>query len=210
MKLIIIRHAQSIGNLEGRWQGHKEFSLSEKGIQQAKKLHNSFVTNNFCPDYIYSSPLSRTLLTAEISFPDNRIIKIPDLIERDIGVFSGKTSSEIKEQFPELAEQFSKHQDLSLIPETENQYDLRKRANNVINFLIKGHNQSDNIVVFSHGGIMRYLIAVILGTNRIWKVKISNTSIFEFEIDSDNWIGSNNFSNNFEIIRFSDLKHLDV
>ena len=47
MKLIIIRHAQSIGNLEGRWQGHKEFSLSEKGIQQAKKLHNSFVTNNF-------------------------------------------------------------------------------------------------------------------------------------------------------------------
>ncbi len=209
MKLMIVRHAESVGNLEGRWQGHQDFPLSDTGVKQAEKLYKSFISSRFSPNYIYSSPLSRTLSTAQISFPSHKIITISDLIERDTGIFSGKTALEIKELFPEIAEQFAKTKDLSLIPEAENKYDLRKRANKIIDFLIKGHNQLDEIVVFSHGGIMIYLIAVILGTNRIWKTKISNTSIFEFEIDSDNWTGSDNLASNFEILKFSDLKHLN-
>ncbi len=209
MKLTIIRHAESVGNFEGRWQGHQDFPLSDSGIQQAQKLHKSFVNSQLSPSYVYSSPLSRTLSTAEIAFPNYKIITISDLIERDTGIFSGKTALDIKQQFPEIAEQFAVTKDLNFVPEAENKYDLMKRANKVIDFLIKGHNQSDEIVVFSHGGIMIYLIAVILGTNRIWKTKILNTSIFEFEIDSDNWMGSNNLSSDFEILKFSDLNHLN-
>ena len=172
-------------------------------------MHKSFVNSQLSPSYVYSSPLSRTLSTAEIAFPNYKIITISDLIERDTGIFSGKTALDIKQQFPEIAEQFAVTKDLNFVPEAENKYDLMKRANKVIDFLIKGHNQSDEIVVFSHGGLMIYLIAVILGTNRIWKTKILNTSIFEFEIDSDNWMGSNNLSSDFEILKFSDLNHLN-
>ena len=44
MKLLFIRHAQSVGNQEKRMQGHGEFELSEGGRQQAEKLARRLLT----------------------------------------------------------------------------------------------------------------------------------------------------------------------
>jgi len=55
------------------------------------------------------------------------------------------------------------------------------------------------------------LIAVILGTNRVWNLRIPNTAIFDFDIDPDGWDVSNSISGDrrrFQINRFADAGHL--
>ena len=43
MRLILIRHAQSVANAEGRWQGKMDYDLSEVGVDQSQRLQKRFI-----------------------------------------------------------------------------------------------------------------------------------------------------------------------
>jgi 2,3-bisphosphoglycerate-dependent phosphoglycerate mutase len=66
LKLLFIRHAQSVGNQQRRMQGNGEFELSAAGKQQAEKLAQRLLAESWCPSYVYSSPLKRAVQTTEI------------------------------------------------------------------------------------------------------------------------------------------------
>ena len=69
MRIILIRHGQSTGNTERRFQGQSKdprFHLTALGKQQAHKLKQRFIDENVAPTHIYSSPLKRVKETAEI------------------------------------------------------------------------------------------------------------------------------------------------
>ncbi|MBD2121439.1 histidine phosphatase family protein [Trichocoleus sp. FACHB-262] len=66
MKLLFIRHAQSVGNIERRMQGHGEFELSANGKIQAGKLAQRLLEESWWPSAVYSSPLKRAVQTTEI------------------------------------------------------------------------------------------------------------------------------------------------
>lgn len=66
MKLLFIRHAQSIGNQERRMQGHGSFALSANGKVQAEKLAQRLLSESWWPSHVYSSPLKRAVQTTEI------------------------------------------------------------------------------------------------------------------------------------------------
>ncbi len=66
MRLVIVRHAQSTANAEGRWQGRSEFGLSPEGREQARRLSDRFQREGLQPTHIYSSPQKRTAETANV------------------------------------------------------------------------------------------------------------------------------------------------
>ncbi|PSB14247.1 histidine phosphatase family protein [filamentous cyanobacterium CCP1] len=66
LKLLFVRHAQSIGNQQKRMQGQGEFELSDEGKHQAEKLAQRLFNEGWRPSYIYTSPLKRTVQTTEI------------------------------------------------------------------------------------------------------------------------------------------------
>ena len=66
IKLLFIRHAESVGNQEKRMQGHGEFELSERGKQQAEKLARRLLTEAWHPSQVYTSPLKRAAQTTQI------------------------------------------------------------------------------------------------------------------------------------------------
>lgn len=66
LKLLFIRHAQSVGNQQKRMQGNGEFELSAEGRQQAEKLGQRLLAETWQPTYVYSSPLKRATQTTEI------------------------------------------------------------------------------------------------------------------------------------------------
>jgi len=66
LKLLFIRHAQSLGNQQKRMQGQGEFELSKEGKQQAEKLSQRLLAESWQPTYVYSSPLKRAVQTTEI------------------------------------------------------------------------------------------------------------------------------------------------
>ena len=61
-KIILIRHGQSIGNLNRVYLGHTNLDLSERGYRQAKSFSDFFV-ENYKVDKIYSSDLIRAYNT---------------------------------------------------------------------------------------------------------------------------------------------------
>lgn len=218
MQIVFVRHGQSIANAEGRWQGQLDYELSEEGRKQSELLRDRFISEEFLPNFVYSSPLIRALETAEIVLPDSNIIKIDDLKEGGAGIFEGKNMDEIHAEYPEIALEFQRTKNFNSVPGAESRYDLRKRAEKAVDFLVKGHDKNEKIVVFTHSGFLMFIVAVVMGTNRIWTLRIPNTSIFDFRIDPGSWDMKNSFINTgtgslqqfglFEIRRFADAIHL--
>jgi 2,3-bisphosphoglycerate-dependent phosphoglycerate mutase len=67
MQVLLIRHAQSVGNQEKRMQGHGDFSLSARGRDQCQRLGQRLRREAWYPTQIYSSPLRRAWeTTAEV------------------------------------------------------------------------------------------------------------------------------------------------
>ena len=218
MQIVFVRHGQSTANAEGRWQGQLDYELSEEGRKQSELLRDRFLSEAFLPNFVYSSPLIRALETAEIALPDANLIQIDDLKEGGAGIFEGKNMDEIHAEYPEIALEFQRTKNFNSVPGAESRYDFRKRAEKVVDFLVKGHDKNEKIAVFTHSGFLMFIVAVIMGTNRIWALRIPNTSIFDFRIDPGSWDMKNSFINtgtsslqqfgSFVIRRFADAIHL--
>ena len=62
--LILMRHGQSIWNLQNRFTGGVDVPLTRKGIKQAKKAGKELKNLGISIDHVYSSKLSRSVETA--------------------------------------------------------------------------------------------------------------------------------------------------
>ena len=65
--LILLRHGQSQWNLENRFTGWEDVSLTEKGIGEARTAGKLMQKNNIQIDKIFSSTLKRANHTAELA-----------------------------------------------------------------------------------------------------------------------------------------------
>lgn len=214
MNLVLIRHAESTANAEGRWQGRADFPLSDAGRSQAGRLRLRLEREEYSPTHIYTSPLSRVDETARIasSNMDVPIESWDDLMEHDVGVFSGLTWAELEERFPDTLREFNETFSLDIVEGAETHGEIMARAGRVVDRLISEHDNGDRVLVFSHGGILTHVIAKLLGTDRLWSLSVRNTAVFEFVIDVDKWHLDGRTRTNMDlwsIIRFNDAGHLD-
>jgi len=93
MKIILIRHAKTQGNLEKRYIGRTNEPLCNVGIREAGALFESGKLPR--PDTLIASPYLRCVQTAEILYPDMAYEINDDLRECDFGIFEGKTHAEL-------------------------------------------------------------------------------------------------------------------
>lgn len=98
--LLLARHGETDWNREGRWQGHADVSLNERGRDQARELAQRLACERF--DAIYSSDLARAHETALIVAEQLRMPVTTDagLREIDVGRWSGCTPADIAQRFP--------------------------------------------------------------------------------------------------------------
>jgi broad specificity phosphatase PhoE len=97
--IFIARHGQNQDNAKGTLNGHRDLPLTELGRRQARELGKGIKDKGLIFDAIYTSPLSRAIETAEIVREIIGVkpapIVLPELIERDFGVMTGKPISQI-------------------------------------------------------------------------------------------------------------------
>lgn len=89
MKVLLIRHGQTIGNLHKRYIGRTDEPLCSEGINALK------CTEMPECDLVITSPMKRCIQTAEILFPGAEPIVCNDLRECDFGDFEGKNYLEL-------------------------------------------------------------------------------------------------------------------
>lgn len=106
MKLILLRHGESQWNLENRFTGWKDVSLTETGIVEANFSGNQLLKANIKIKSVYTSLLNRATETTDIvtdiiNFPKEDIQYDWRLNERHYGALQGLNKSETAKKYGE-------------------------------------------------------------------------------------------------------------
>lgn len=213
MRLIFVRHAESLANLEGRYQGRGDYNLSDCGRQQAEQLSRRFALEQLSPTRIYSSPLRRAMETAEIVCRNWTLAIEPwhDLIEYDVGAFTGLTWPDIVTRYPAMAEAFQVTRDWDCVDQVELVSQRNDRGARVVETIIGRHMEQDVVLCFSHGGILQHVISALLGADRAWGIPVRNTGVFDFNLNKETWSSQdrNRFNTKHcSILAFNDASHV--
>lgn len=98
MRLILVRHGETLWNAEQRLQGHHDVPLSSRGIEQAKVF--SRYARRLAPRLVVSSDLGRCRETARILGFEGAPAD-PRLREINMGQWTGRTKPDLIAEAPE-------------------------------------------------------------------------------------------------------------
>ncbi len=200
VRLLLIRHARSTWNTEGRLQGIADPPLDAMGLEQANRLADRLKGQPIAA--IYSSPLQRARSTAEIirqNFPGVPLTFDDRLMEYNIGVLTGLTWDEIAIKHPDFAARWSEDAWGAPIPESEGQIAFRARVTAVMHEITLRH--IDQVVaIVSHGGTFGAYLSACLGldANRRDPFHFGNTSVSIIDLDDGG----------IKIVALNDAHHL--
>ena len=93
LRIALIRHAPTQGNLEGRYVGATDEGLSDQGRARAGEA--AVALAGLAPRRLFTSGMRRCDETAAILFPKLVPAHVPGLAEMHFGAFEGKTYAEM-------------------------------------------------------------------------------------------------------------------
>ncbi len=155
-----LRHGESVGNAEERFQGQSDFPLTEAGRIQARSLAKRWSMEQTKFDLALTSPLIRAKETAEIITSKLKVpLELdPIWMERDNGAMSGLTRDEIVRRFPEP--DFRTPYD-PFGESGEGDWELFLRAGRAIYELLK--RPPGKYLIVTHGGLLNKVMYAVLG-----------------------------------------------
>ncbi len=205
--LILVRHGQSVWNLENRFTGWVDVDLNDNGRAQAKKSGELIKKKQINIDLYYSSFQLRAINTLKIiqeKLDDYKIVKYAwQLNERHYGSLTGLNKDEMKKELgEEKVHQFRRSWDLrpdpldknstyhpinintyknipiDKIPDTESLKDTYERVIKYYSEDIENNLKNKNILISAHGNSLRSLCKYLF--------KLDNKKISKLEIPTGN------------------------
>lgn len=179
MKIYLIRHGETTGDLEDRYGGDYEDHLSPNGINQVQELGNKLKNKNL--QMIYCSPRIRATETAKIvsEITNSPMRKVEDIRERNAyGILTGMIKSEAKQQF---SKEFKKLQKDKLYHDVKNSEDYNSFKERVIPAFkgIMYNSKFESIAIISHGGPISCFVREYLKQGEF--EKLGDCAILELE-----------------------------
>ncbi|WP_026887327.1 2,3-diphosphoglycerate-dependent phosphoglycerate mutase [Clostridium beijerinckii] len=106
IKLVLVRHGESLWNLENRFTGWTDIDLSENGLKEASRAGKILKKNGFVFDVAYTSVLKRAIRTLWIILYEMDLTWIPvfkswRLNERHYGALQGLNKAETAKKYGE-------------------------------------------------------------------------------------------------------------
>lgn len=204
MEIYFIRHGETLWNTLKIFQGRSDSPLTELGISQAEKLSEKLKDIEFTD--FYSSPMGRTIQTTKIIMGDRKqeIKFIEEFKEISMGDIEGIPRSEFEEKYPkEFYDFFNNPVDYDpKVYHGENYYEVIERVKKGLDKLLSYLNDSDRVVVVTHGVTLKALFHAItkermdvLGAAKV--PQNTSVSIVKYK------------DGKFNIEVFSDTSHLD-
>ena len=194
--LILVRHGQSIWNLENKFTGWVDVDLAENGQLEAKKAGELIKSNNIKIDLYYSSFQIRAKNTLKLIQETLRDFKVSkeawQLNERHYGALTGLNKEEMKIKLgEEKVHQFRRSWDLrpdpldknnpyhpvnikaynkipnDKIPNTESLKDTYLRVIEFYKKEIEDKIQNNHILISAHGNSIRALCKYLFNLDEI-------------------------------------------
>jgi len=156
---VFLRHGESVGNAQSRWQGQSDYELTEKGRAQARALAARWKSEKLKFDLILASPLVRAKETAELIASALSVPVEYDsiLLERHIGEIEGMTAEEVRKRpQPPYVTPYD-----PIGGEGEGDWALFLRAGQALHGLLR--RPAGTYLIVSHGGLLNKLMHAIIG-----------------------------------------------
>jgi probable phosphoglycerate mutase len=187
LRIVLVRHGLSSFNLEHRIQGRDDLSsLTEEGELQARRTGEALQELGF--QAVYSSPLQRARATAETLLACHGSPLAPifddDLLEVDLGPWSGLLRSEVRALDPEQERRWREAPDTMELRRTDGSTyrpvpELMEQAARFADRLLARHADGDTVLVVAHNAILRCLVLHLLGlpASAFLRLRLDNASI---------------------------------
>ena len=185
MKFFVVRHGETDWNKLGRFQGHTDISLNDRGLSQARET--AVASEDWGYTAIYSSPLVRTVQVAEeiAKVTPMLVSQEPGLKELSLGDLEGVTGEEMRNDWPALFAAWRTEPEKMSMPNGESLGELRDRTWQVILDIEQKHSSDDSIVVISHNFAIRSIINELLGMPLAYfhRMSLNLASVCTFDSD---------------------------
>ena len=173
MKIYLIRHGQTTGDVEDRYGGDYDDHLTDEGKRQSRELAGKLKHSGI--EVIFCSPKIRARETAEIIATEIgcRVEVADNVRERNMyGILTGMIKSKAKERYPEHVGALSNQR--HTIPESEDYEHFTDRITKALAQITAQHYQT--IAILSHGGPVSFIFREIM---ELGDVKIEDCGFAE-------------------------------
>lgn len=201
-KIYLVRHTQTVGNIEKRLSGRTDFELTLNGKKYVEKLTNRLKNIKF--DKAYSSISGRAVKTIEpiCKLQGLEIEKTDKLCEMDFGIYDGLKWEEVNKINPKIKQTQDEINEIAGIPDQESTEEV---ANRMFSFIrtVSIQNTGKVILMSSHGVAIEAFIRKV-NHEKFSENKEANSqkntaiNIIEYDIEKDN----------FEVTLLNDFSHL--
>jgi 2,3-bisphosphoglycerate-dependent phosphoglycerate mutase len=189
-KLILIRHGQSLWNLENRFTGWIDVPLTPKGEEEARQAAAKI--KDIKVDVAYTSALTRAQETLRLIMQANGlgvpVIRDQALNERDYGDLSGLNKAETAAKYgDEQVHTWRRSYDVAP-PGGESLKDTKDRTLPFFERAIMGDvRQGKSVLVVAHGNSNRSIVMAIEGLTpeQIVKVELPTGAPYLYELTKD-------------------------
>jgi len=179
VRLLLVRHGESVWNEVRRFQGATDVALSDRGRGQARAVGRALQL--YRPAVAYVSPLARARETAEIALAGTgaRIVAIPELQEFSLGEWEGCLSEEIRTRAGDPYGAWVRAPLDCPPPGSEPLEAVRSRVLAALASIAAEHRDGEDVVIVSHGGVISVYVCHLLGCslNGLWHLRVDNASL---------------------------------
>ena len=215
IKLVLVRHGQSMWNLENKFTGWTDVDLSKKGIEEARNAGKLLKEKGYTFDLGYTSVLKRAMNTLDLILEEMgesiEIRRSYKLNERHYGALQGLNKTETAEKYgadqvklwrrssnvrpPELSKDDPrypgndpKYAGIDNLPTTENLEDTIVRVVDYFENEIKKELENGrNIIIAAHGNSLRALMKYLdnLNEEEVLALELKTGSPICYELDEN-------------------------
>lgn len=177
--LIFLRHGQAQNNVERRLVGRlPNVPLTAEGKTQAE--YAAACIADMQVSRIYSSPIQRTMETAQIVAKHNSLEVIPDdrLTEVEMGGLTGKTYDYLMERYGNIFLHFYQGSDDFTNMGVETFANVRNRVLDIVSYTQQKH-ADENILLVTHMEPIKVMLSTILNMTpqNLYQLIIANASL---------------------------------
>lgn len=186
--LLLARHGQTVWHAENRYAGVSDVPLTDTGRAQAEALGRWAAAHPV--DAIWTSPLSRAVITAEPACEALGLTahREPGLRECDFGVLEGRTLAEFAAEDPAAAEAFRTDPVAHPFPAAEDPAAAADRGAAALHRIAAAHT-GERVLVVAHNTLFRLVLCTLLsipaGEYRRVFPRLRNAAISELLVKTD-------------------------
>jgi probable phosphoglycerate mutase len=185
MRLFIVRHGETVWNVEGRFQGQRDTDLNEKGTAQADLVARFLAPHKF--DAVVSSPLKRARVTGEkiaAACGCKTFETDEKLTEIHHGDWEGVLSSDVAARWPDLLKEWHEAPERVTMPGAggESLADVQKRCAEASDRIAETY--AGDVCVTAHDAVIKALLCHYAGAplSSFWNFQVANCSLTVVEL----------------------------